>query len=149
MTLRRNLSLGELEEAMVPRVWWKLSWQKHIENKTPRNCKIRNRDDPGKYIAKISASEGRQSNKEESEADSGWPRRPEGAATGLATPPGRLAHREIPSGSSSVPKFFYFLETANTELLYLFAKFFLPKCIPIPSQVLSVIDTWLQYVPPV
>src|SRR3954471_15251775 len=96
MTLMMNLSLGELGEAMAPRSCLKFSWQKQTEKENTRNREIRCRDDPGKYIAKISATKGRFQAKVGSETESGVPRRvPCGARRGSA--PGRL----LPPWSSS------------------------------------------------
>src|SRR3954469_3984352 len=57
-----------------------LSWQKHTKKENTRNREIRCRDDPGKYIAKNSATEGRFQNKLGSESESEAPRRVPGAA---------------------------------------------------------------------
>src|SRR4051812_8166846 len=52
-----------------------LPWQKQTEKENTRNREIRCRNYPGKYIAKISATEGRFQAKVGSEAESGVPRR--------------------------------------------------------------------------
>src|SRR3954467_15747044 len=57
-----------------------LPWQKQTEKENTRNREIRCRDYPGKYIAKVSATEGRFQAKVGSESESGAPRRMPSAA---------------------------------------------------------------------
>src|SRR3954462_14668950 len=57
-----------------------LFWQKQTEKENTRNREIRCWDYPGKYIAKISATEGRFQAKVGSESEFGAPRRVPGAA---------------------------------------------------------------------
>src|SRR3954466_11707038 len=64
-----------------------LSWQKQTKKENTRNREIRCRNYPGKYIAKISATEGRFQAKVESESKSRAPRRVPGAARGGARRP--------------------------------------------------------------
>src|ERR1043165_9945644 len=67
-----------------------LPWQKHTEKENTRNREIWCRDYPGKYIAKISATEGRFQAKVGSESESGAPRRVPGTTKmgGAWRPPG-------------------------------------------------------------
>src|SRR3954464_13671619 len=57
-----------------------LPWQKQTEKENTRNREIRCWDYPGKYIEKISATEGRFQAKVGSKSESGAPRRVPGAA---------------------------------------------------------------------
>src|SRR3954463_14859310 len=120
MTLTTNLSLGELGEAMPPR---KFSWQKQTEKENTRNREIRCRDDPGKYIAKISAIEGRFQAKVGSKSESGAPRRVPGAARRGGAPGGLLGPVELLSGSTWAWNFPNFAKTLKSKLLLTFAMF--------------------------
>ena len=122
MTLTTNLSLGELGEAMAPKSAKSFPGRNRPRENT-RNCEIRCRDDPGKYIAKISATEGRFQAWVESESESRAPRRVPGAARRGAAPGGLLASLELLSVSTRAWNFPNFAETLKSKILLTFVMF--------------------------
>src|SRR3954470_4879882 len=100
-----------------------LPWQKQTEKENTRNREIRCRNYPGKYIAKVSATEGRFQAKVESESESREPRRVGGVARRGAAPGGLLGPLEVFSGSTRAWNFPNFAKTLKNKLLLTFAVF--------------------------
>src|SRR4051812_5324167 len=99
------------------------SWQKKTEKENTRNREIRCRDDPGKYIAKISATEGSFQDKVGSETESGVPRRVTDAARRGGVPGCLLDPMELLSGSTWAWNFPNFSKTLKNKLLLTFSMF--------------------------
>src|SRR3954466_14913388 len=100
-----------------------LSWQKQTKKENTRNREIRCRNYPGKYIAKISTTEGRFQAKVESESKSRAPRRVPGATRRGDTPGGLLGPLELLSGSTWAWNFSNFAKTLKSKILWMFAMF--------------------------